>query len=214
MPSAAHLGDPLEGLQPLGDKGWWGGLAAAAATDDERKVIEHNRELLSRFAAAFRTRYYVSCWHMNADVNPDMWRSYASQPDSVALRTTYAKLRAALPAYVGIGMVRYIDYAKERLPTLNMFEYITHKNQCFAHERELRAVAMHPVIEGLDQQHFRSHHFESEKSTSFRVYAPEVDLGQLLEAVVLHRDAPEDFGEIVASLCIKAGLPAPTRSAV
>lgn len=214
MPSAAHLGDPLEGIQPLGDKDWWIKLAAAAVSDNERKTIEHNHELLLRFAAAFRARYYVSCWHMNADVNAEMWKSYAGHPESVAVQTTFAKLRAALPAYVGIGMVRYIDYAKERLPTLNMFEYITHKNKSFAPERELRAVAMHPVVEGLDQLHFRDHHFESEKDPSYRVYAPAVNLSAMLETVVLHREAPEEFSNSVTALCEEAGVPAPTRSYV
>lgn len=212
MPSAARLGDPLEGMQPTGDKDWWVRLSEAAGSDEERRSIEHNHELLSRFAAAFRTRYYVSCWHMAADVNPDMWKSYADGPESVAVQTTFAKLRGALPAYVGIGMVRYIDYAKERLPTLNMFEYITHKNQCFAQERELRAVATHPVVAGLDQEHFRSHHFEAERDVSFRVYAPELSLGQVFDTVMLRRDADPVFGEAMASLCIEAGLPAPLRS--
>jgi hypothetical protein len=214
MPSAAHLGDPLEGIQPLGDKDWWIKLAVAAVSDDERSTIQHNHDLLSRFAAAFRTRYYVSCWHMNTDVNAEIWNSYAGHPESVVVQTTFAKLRAALPTYVGIGMVRYIDYAKERLPTLNMLEYITHKNQRFAHECELRAVAMHPVVGGLDQQHFRDHHFESENDPSFRVYAPTLSLSTVLESVVLHREAPEEFGNSVTALCEKAGVPIPTRSYV
>lgn len=213
MPSAARLGDPLEGIQPLGDNDWWTRLATAAVSEDERNTIRHNQERLAQFAAAFRTRYYVSCWHMNAGLNAEMWNSYADHPESVAVQTTFAKLRTALKPYVGVGMVRYINYAKERLPTLNMFEYITHKNECFAHERELRAVAMHPLVEGLDQQHFRGHHFESENDPSFRVYAPAVDLGTMLESVVLHRDAPEDFSKSVIALCKKAGLPAPMRAA-
>src|SRR5574339_340015 len=107
MPSAARLGDPLEGTQPKGDLNWWRSLADHAASEDERRTIEHNRELISRFAVAFRTRYYVRCWHFNEAMNREMWRLCANIPHSLAVRTTVTKLRTALPAYVDIGMVRY-----------------------------------------------------------------------------------------------------------
>src|SRR5467141_2330045 len=62
MPTAAHLGDPLEGTQPAGDGNYWQSLVNSAPSEEQRRTTEHNRQLISRFAAAFRTRYYVSCW--------------------------------------------------------------------------------------------------------------------------------------------------------
>jgi len=213
MPSAAHLGDPLEGTQPSGDLHWWQSLFDRASSEEERRTIEHNRELLSRFAAAFRTRYYVSCWHVNEAANAEMWRLYADSAESVAVRTTVEKLRAALPVYVEIGLVRYIDYAVERLPTLNMLEYITHKNKLFENERELRAVAMHPIVEGLDQQHFREHYFQADNNPAFLVFAPPVDIAALVEVVLVHPDAPKPFFEKIVNLCETRGLPRPERHA-
>ncbi|WP_411886421.1 hypothetical protein [Polaromonas sp. YR568] len=213
MPNAAHLGDPLEGTQPPGHDDWWLSLSSAANSDEERETIEHNRQLLLRFAAAFRTRYYVSCWHMNAEESSTMWARYTRQPESVAIQTTFAQLRGALPPYVGMGMVRYMNYATERLPTLNMFEYITHKNQCFEYERELRAVAMHPIVEGLDRQHFQEHHYQSEHNPSLLVYAPLIDLA-IIESVVLHPSASKAFAEQVTSLCRKSNIPPPQQSAL
>lgn len=213
MPSAAHLGDPLEGIQPKGDVNYWQSLVDRATSEEEKRTIEHNRQLVSRFAAAFRTRYYVSCWHVNEAINPEMWKLYTDSPDSVAIRTTYAKLRAALPAYVEIGMVRYIDHAVDRLPTLNMLEYITHKSNVFEHEQELRAVAMHPIVEGLDQQHFRTNHFEAKGNPAFRVFAPPVDVSHILDFVFVHPEASDLFFEEVRSLCLEHGLPIPERAA-
>jgi len=214
MPNAAHLGDPLEGTQPPGHDEWWTSLAAAAVSDRERETIEYNRQLLSNLAAAFRTRYYVSCWNMNAVEDSKMWANYTSSAESVAIQTTFAKLRGALQPYVGMGMVRYIDYSTERLPTLNMFEYVTHKNKRFVYERELRAVAMHPVVAGLDQQHFREHHYQSEGNPSFLVYAPPFEPAAVVESVVLHPAASEVFAVQVTSLCQKFGLPMPQRSSL
>ena len=211
MPAAAHLGDVLEGTQPPGDDHWWQTQADNASSAEQRGIIEHNRELISRFAAAFRTLYYVSCWHVNEKMNMEMWKLYANNPESVAICTTFGKLRAELPAYVDIGLVRYIDYSKECLPTLNMFEYITHKNKCFELEKELRAVAMHPVVEGLDQEHFQAHHFEDENNPESRVYAPQIINSDLISCVFVHPEASSDFSNHIEALCDKNGIPKPQR---
>lgn len=212
MPAAAHLGDELEGTQPPGNAHWWQSLANSASTPEQRGIIDHNRELIARFAAAFRTRYYVSCWHVNENVNSEMWKLYANTSESVALCTTFGRLRATLPAYVDIGLVRYIDYSKERLPTLNMLEYITHKNKCFEHEQELRAVAMHPVVKGLDQEHFQAHHFEDEKTPDFQVYAPRIKVADMVSCVFIHPEAQSEFVASTKELCEKNVLPKPERS--
>lgn len=213
MANAAHLGDPLEGIQPVGESNYWQSLRDNSVSEEQRRTIEHNCQLISQFAAAFRTRYYVSCWHLNDALNHDIWTLYADNPESVAIRTTLSKLRSALPAYVDIGMVRYINYAMDRLPTLNMLEYITHKNKIFEGEREVRAVAMHPIVEGLDQQHFRANHFEAENNPMFRVFAPPLKLSAVVDFVFVHPRAPGLFFEEVRSLCQEHDLPVPERAA-
>ena len=213
MPNAANLGDPLEGMQPKGDANWWQSLSANAKSEKEKRTIEHNRQLISRFAAAFRTRYYVSCWHINETINFKMWCRYAPTTESIAIRTSVAKLRDELPAYVDIGMVKYIDYSVDRLPTLNMLEYITHKNKKYEHEQELRAVAMHPIIDGFNQQHFRTHHFEKDDDSSFRVFAPPINVAKLIEEVFIHSAASQSFQEQVKALCKTNSLAPPKRAA-
>jgi hypothetical protein len=212
FPNAANLGDPLEGTQPIGDANWWRELGRQAASDDQRQIIANNHHRISRFARAYRTRYYVSCWHINEAENPAMWDQYAPGLESIAIRTTVAKLRLALPAYIEIGVVRYIDYAVERLPTLNMFQYITHKNKAFEHEQELRAVALHPILDGPDKQHFESNFFESVWQPGTFVFAPAVDLAALVEDVVLRPDAPALFAQDIDALRAKSPLPALRRA--
>lgn len=213
MPSAEFLGDPLEGTAPVGDIEWWRAQAKGATSEEQRQTIEKNRELLSAFAKAFRPHYYVSCWHMNALESEKMWQRYTKTPEAVAVTTSYQALRASLPAYVEIGMVRYIDYASERLPSLNMFKHITHKNIGFCFEREVRAVALPPAIEGLGASHFRDNHFESESQKGFLVLAPAVDISNLIHSVVLHPGSPSKFAETIQSACENASLPKPIRSA-
>jgi hypothetical protein len=211
MPDAVHLGDPLEGTRPAGDLEWWQREIANADSQEQRRILEHNRELLSRFANDFRPHYYVCCWHMNEFENERMWRCYTKSPRAVAVRTKYSTLRKLLPTYIEMGLVRYIDYRADRLPTLNMLEYVTHKNICFSFERELRAVVLHPQSEAIGSAHFQENHYESETEKGFLVYAPPIDITQLIERVVLHPKATQGFENEVARFCEKK-VPQPVQS--
>jgi hypothetical protein len=212
MPAAHFLGDPLEGTVPAGTIEWWRDQAASATSKEQRRVILKNHKLLSALAAAFRSHYYVSCWHMNAVESKKMWQCYTKGHEAVAVKTSYRALRACLPAYVEIGMVRYIDYANERLPTLNMFEYITHKNIRYCFEREVRAVALQPATDELGKSHFQERHFESETKKGFLVFAPDIDIRSLIHGVVLHPESNRKFAERIREMSTSAGLPEPLPS--
>jgi hypothetical protein len=212
MPSAAHLGDPLEGTRPAGDSEWWQREIANAESQEKRHVLEHNHDLLSRFAYAFRAHYYVSCWHASEVENARMWNCYTRSPTAVAVQTKYSKLRNLLPNYVELGLVRYIDYRIDRLPSSNMMECVTHKNIGYSFENEIRAVVLHPPFEAIGGAHFQEHHFESETVNGFFLYAPTIDVTQLIERIVLHPKATHKIKNEVARICEIKGLPQPVQS--
>jgi hypothetical protein len=212
MPAAEQLGDPFEGTTPQGELDWWRDLAAKADTEEQRKIIEANRVKLSQFAMGFKGHYYVSCWHMNQHENDAMWKAYTSGPRSAAIRTTFAALRACLPSYVDIGMVRYLDYVNGRLPTMNMFEYIMHKRIQLSFEQEIRAVAFGLLSDELGGAEFRENLFEKEGNAGFRAYAPPIDLTRLIHGVVPHPRATPEFITEVTALCANHSLPSPGRS--
>lgn len=212
MPSADRLGDPMEGTTPHGELEWWKREAATADTEENRRIIGHNRAFLSRMAQAWRTNCYVSCWHRNPYENHAMWGCYANSPESVAVRTTYAALRASLPRYVELGTVRYLDYSAARLPSMNMFEYVMHKDIYYDFEHEVRAVALAPAgIEPWASQ-FRENHFQSESTPEFLIFAPPVELSQLIHAVTLHPEASAAFEAEMMDLCAANGLAKPEAS--
>jgi hypothetical protein len=212
MPSANRLGDPLEGTLPAGELEWWKREAANAVTAEKRTIIEYNRSFLSRMAKTFRDHYYVGCWHMNPHENRAMWESYTTSSEAVAVKTSYAALRAALPAYVEMGVVRYIDYASGRLPSMNMLEYIMHKDIYYGFEQEVRAVGTPPAIKELGLEDFTANHFELEAIPGFLVYAPFVDMGKLIEGVVLHPSASDTFTQRIVDLCATHKLSPPEQS--
>jgi hypothetical protein len=212
MPSASHLGDPFEGTTPNGELEWWKREAAGTDTEENRQIIEYNRSFLSRMAEALRDHYYVGCWHRNPHENNAMWRCYTTSPKAVAVMTSYAALRAALPAYVEMGEVRYIDYNTSRLPSMNMFEYIMHKDNYYGFEQEVRAVVMPPAVKELGLEDFMANYFELEAVPGFRVYAPPIDVEKLIHGVVLHPQATDIFTQNVTDLCSANHLPSPERS--
>jgi hypothetical protein len=206
FPCADQFTDKREGTAPQGQTTWWEQLIAQAATEDQRQIVVENRDKIAGFASAFRSNYYVSCWHMSPCETPDMWQHYASAPDSIAIRTDFASLRALLMDYVEIGVVRYIDYAADRLPSMNMFEYIMHKDIEMRFEREVRAVAFPPATAELGLTHFRENWFEGEANPRFRAFAPTGDLKSLIHSLALHPEAPTASAQCLQALCARAEL--------
>jgi hypothetical protein len=205
--NATVFDDLLEGTTPEGVLEWWNTAAANAVNDEQRNIYQHNCRFMTHMAASSREHYYVSCWHMNEEENLAMWTRYTTSSAAVAIRTTYSALRESLPGYVRLGKVRYIDYATERLPMMNMFEYIMHKRLCFNFEREVRAVVWARELE-VPQGQF----FESEIRHGFRVYLPPVEPSRLVRGIILHPQAPSDFQAQIIDICLTNGLPSPVPS--
>jgi len=213
MPSASKLGDPFEGTAPHGEIAWWDNAISEAGTPEQRSVLTYNKDILSRFRASFREQmYYVSCWHMSAFESGAMWRAYATTAESVSVRTTYRALQEALPPFVMLGRVRYIDYRCDRLPSLNLFEAVTHKDRYYAFEQEVRAVALPPATPEMGLNEFQSAHFEASSEPGTLVYAPLIDVRRLVHAIVLHPNATADFEQEVEQFCVAHALPAPEKS--
>ncbi|MDD2337729.1 MAG: hypothetical protein PHD01_14295 [Geobacteraceae bacterium] len=212
MPCADRLGDPFEGTTPAGDIEWWLRRVKNANSNEQKRIIEHNRNIISQMAQKFRNHYYVSCWHVNEFENYAMWKCYTKDTNAVAVKTTFKTLRGILHSTVEIGLVRYIDYATGRLPSMNLFEHIMHKDIYYGYENEVRAVAAAFIAHGEWQTHFMQNHFEKENYKGFMVYAPQIDLKKLINAIVMHPEITSKDKENVVSLCSASGLPDPIVS--
>ena len=212
MPAADLLGDPFEGTTPQGELQWWHDEAAKATSEEHRKILQENRAKLSAFAKAFRRHYYVSCWHINRHENLAMWRLYTQQSESVAIRTSYAVLQDCLPSHVLTGLVRYLNYTTERLPTMNMFQYIMHKRVQLAFEQEVRSVAFGLTPANLGASRLQEHLFGKEGDPGFRVYAPPVEVNRLVQSVVFHPEASPAFVLEMTAYCADHELPPPVQS--
>jgi hypothetical protein len=211
MARADLLGDDFEGTTPSAEKEYWRLLVDLAETPEERQTVEYNAQQLSEFAATFRPTYYVSCWNMAEDENIAMWQRYTKTADSVAIRSTYSTLRSQLEPrqLINLGVVRYIDYSKERLPSVNMLHRITHKRHFHVDDREVRA-----VISRIGPPEIAERHIEPFITPDDRGFLQPVDVRDLIKAVVLHYNASAAFAAEVAAICSEGTVPAPRPSQI
>lgn len=144
-----------------------------------------------------RQTTYVNCWCCQPHESEALWKLY-NYPSGVAIRTTFAKLEAALSDHCYLGTVTYLDYSTEAPPADNFYNLAMHKRVQFRHEHEVRAVytAMPlPVIE-----------MRPPRTPPFMTFP--IDMAAV-DAVVLSPYAPRWFLPLVEDLFRKYRCDAP-----
>ncbi|MBY0461792.1 MAG: hypothetical protein K2Q34_01240 [Alphaproteobacteria bacterium] len=177
MPHVFQLGDLAEGTTP-------GGEYTTNPYIDE----------ITPWAKAFRTSYFVSCWHMNDEKMPNMWDDFLpheTPDDSIVIKTTLGSLQKCLsPFPIEIGRVKYINHKTESLPTRedgfpgcsNVYSWIMTKDRgkC-SWENEIRVVASGAYGPLTIHTNLKGHYF----------YAPSIDLHELIHQIHCHPNASE-----------------------
>lgn len=213
FPGVNELGpDVLEGTQPIGDKAWWQEKIDEEQDSDKKLILENNSKIITEFSKKFREYYFVLCWHMNSSESEEMWKHYTSSSESLVIKTKYSNLRSLLPSVVYMGKVRYIDYMSEKIPSLNVLEFIIHKDLPYEFESEVRAVAAPLTKIDLERKEFEGNLFTKKDDQNVMIYAPTVSIVDLIEEVILHPEASAEFTDGIKDMCLKNGLPQPTRS--
>jgi hypothetical protein len=136
---------------------------------------------------------------MGADESDAMWKLYASQGGSIALQSTYRRLREVLPPEVLVGKIRYIDYRRTSIPELNALHRCMHKRKAFAHEKELRAVVFGDLTK-----------LPGARTTEQGVWIP-VSMRRLLSAIHVAPSEPLWIHELMESLMKRYQLAVPVR---
>lgn len=133
---ADRLDDPFEGSYSKANIQ----LRSKVYKDIPKNGFDKMNEQMSNFARWIRQWTFINCWHMSDDESAAMWRLYTKSNEAVAIQTTYENLVKALPEFVYVGLVEYIDYKKDWVPEGNSFYPFMHKRKSFAHENEIRTI--------------------------------------------------------------------------
>lgn len=133
FPRADLLGDPFEGSLPLQE--FDHDFFDAVMREQNRQVHFGQR----RWAA-------ISCWHASDSESAALWELYSHGDGAVCVLTSFAQLERAIDgvsAAWGIGSVQYIDYTRDKFPSIDATRSIRpllFKRTSFSHEREVRGI--------------------------------------------------------------------------
>lgn len=112
-----HLGDPCEGSRPRGDARIYAAAEQAIAAEGDISYLRQVRGSWQSLDEIAKQRMFISCWQMSEHEQIGMWERYCHPKQAgVAIRSTYARLDAALPTTyfkdrpIGMGLVTYGDY--------------------------------------------------------------------------------------------------------
>jgi hypothetical protein len=200
------LGDPFEGhytkviadqeeehIKTLQANNQFAAIPAAVhAVEMTREVFRVNTLELPK---QLKQKYFVSCWHMNEEESPAMWKLYTSQNESICIRSKYKTLANLLPEESLLGCVEYINYHRDSFDTTEMWSYIIHKRKSFEHEREIRAAI------------YRGEACPFEAVDGKGLVVP-INVAELIEEIFVSPTAQSPLSEVVTGLAEKYGLSA------
>lgn len=168
---------------------------------------------------------YISCWHEREEESDTMWKAYGNSQGAIALKTTVKRLRTAIQngldlthraeppnkAEMVFGLVKYIDFKSQRIPTFNNAQYL-HKRKPFDSEKEVRAIvfAVPHVADEKGTYIFAGltpSHFSIDKSVCHVPgLSPPVNLHELIEGVYISPQAPKWIIEPLVNMLNCFGL--------
>ena len=203
------LGDPFEGhytkviadqeeehINTLRANNEFAAIAAAVNAEEMAREVYRARTL--ELPKQLKQKYFVSCWHMNEEESPAMWKLYTSQNESICIRSKYKTLASLLPEQSLLGIVEYIDYHRESFDTTEMWSYIIHKRKSFQHEQEIRAAI------------YRGETCPFESVGEKGLVVP-INIATLIEEIIVSPTSKSPLTEVVEGLAKKYGLKAPVE---
>lgn len=203
FPPASSFKDPFEGSVTPEDIRQWRAVWDLKPESVDRLVAQHTglRHFMRRWQ-------FISCWHMNEHESEAMWKLYARTEEAIAIRSTYASLRACLPnnpsdseRHVNIGVVRYIDYSTATIPDAfgNFYMPLLHKRESFKHECELRAIVSPEIPPDINP------FTDADKPSPPGISVP-VDLDSLVHEIYVAPTCAPWFKELVEKMLVRYGL--------
>lgn len=175
---STELEDKLEGVFTSPVRAQVEALFAQEASEDPSGELDHHIQ-------KSKETVWLSCWHINDAESAKMWKKYTNDdPESIVIRSSYAKLRDVLKPYgadVEIGKVEYVDHATHDPGHADSLGSFYQKDVQFRYENELRALYLRFGDEWPDGL----------KPAGPGVLVP-VNLESLIDEVVTHPNANKD----------------------
>lgn len=141
---------------------------------------------------------YVSCWHEFAKESSLMWKAYASEQGSLAIRTNWKSLTDSITddQQVFGARINYVDRSQTFVPEGNLMWRHMHKGHQYEDEKEIRLVVTNNILDSGKQS---------------RSVAVKVDINVLVTEVLMAPGTPEWLENLLEVFRKDYGLKAQIR---
>lgn len=162
---------------------------------------------MENFRQGSQEQYFLNCWRVGTDEDPQFWQKFTPEEDGVAIETTVGQIKHALTTDLELymGLVRYVDQQRHSIPSTPPASYF-YKNTPFTIENEFRALLYegpNQVIDlrgrEVDTPEFSPHQFV------------EADLDEIINRVILSPDTDREFHERVHEVLDANGYDVPVE---
>jgi hypothetical protein len=145
----------------------------------------------------------ISCWYASDCESDAMWRLYTKNRQGIAISTRFGVLQEAVDSVAYMQQVKYIGFDRDKATIHLPYDVFHYKRKSFWHEREVRAIIMslpesQGIVNGMAVPGEPSE--EGLDSTDLMV---EVNLGKVLESVVVSPYSLAWFHRVVEDVLSK-----------
>lgn len=190
------------------------------------KKFERKQKLIQKATTDIMRLIYVNCFTIRASESVEMWRYYTRSNESVVIKSSFGKLKNSFIKLPGdsqkfpevyIGKVNYIDYKRDYVHERSILSPFIYKQKKFEFEQELRLLTTYPQLDrAVNEGAYDLVEKNGCKSVAELLNLDElpdypaifvsVDLATLIDQVVIHSQATEDFITEVRDCCKRSGL--------
>lgn len=170
--------------------------------------MEFNGLLKRNYFEAYNT--YVNCWHIGEHENYAMWKVYGSEKNSVAIKSTFGRLKHSLGKdkdySIQCGTVDYIDYENDELKMsalVNSGGRIITKSHYYRSEQEFRLFYNdYGYMNTICKPHM-PYSIEPEGDVLNRYPAGRqvpVDFNMMIDSIILNPDCDACFENVIRNI--------------
>ncbi len=184
---------------------------AKAKHPDSATKLDKLRKLQREMQKTLRECAAINCWHLNKHESAAMWSLYTKEHEGIAVRSTVRRLidsfdKNDTDIAVMVGEVTYLDYDLQSIPRSNEFFPILHKRESYRHENELRAIAIHYMVDARNQREGWTRMGFPESGVDLVV-----NLETLIDCVFVAPTSPAWYESLVRHVAAKYAIGKPIR---
>jgi hypothetical protein len=153
---------------------------------------------LKEIILTMRRYTFVSCWSVSEHESYEMWQTYCSSSEGVAVRTTVGHL-LSLGRDINVVPVRYYDPANTSSDngTERMWDPAAQKRWHFSDENEIRVIKTD--IDGTNKALAPPWHYRPPEAPELGTVLP-INVPEFIQAVVVHPRADTGFRRAVKAV--------------